>query len=112
LLTYDHELAWRHPGVATPSPDELRRVAAITDLAASLGLNNETVRRRVRHYREMGWVKRLTGGYLVAMERRQHLDVLAPGPVLSQRFLQPVQALRQLGVDPTDPRPERGGQSA
>lgn len=101
LLTHDPELALLYSGATTPPPDHLRKPATITELATALGLTHETVRRRIRRYRELGWVKRVTGGYLITVERLQHPDLLNSGLMVSQRFLQLLQSLRQLGVDPT-----------
>lgn len=100
LLTLDPELAWTYSGAATPPPDHLRTPATITSLAASLGLTHETLRRRMRHYRALGWVKRATGGYLMTLDRLQDPEVLAAGLMIVQRFLQLLQSLRLLGVDP------------
>jgi DNA-binding transcriptional regulator YhcF (GntR family) len=99
LLTLDPELAWTYSGAATPPPDHLRTPATITSLAASLGLTHETLRRRMRHYRALGWVKRATGGYLMTLDRLQDPDVLAAGLMIVQRFLQLLQSVSQLGVD-------------
>lgn len=99
LLTHDPELAWRYSGAATPPPDHLRRPATIIEMATRLGLTHETVRRRIRSYRERHWVKRVTGGYLYDIERMQQPEVLESGAMVSQRFLQLLQSLRQLGVD-------------
>ena len=100
LLTLDPELAWTYSGAATPPPDHLRTPATITSLAASLGLTHETLRRRMRHYRALGWVKRATGGYLITLDRMQDPEVLAAGLMIVQRFLQLIQSVRLLGVDP------------
>lgn len=99
LLTNDRELAWQYSGATTPPPDHLRRPATITEVASALGLSHETVRRRFRRYCGLGWAKRVTGGYLLTVERLQQADVLNSGLMVSQRFLQLVQSLRQLGVD-------------
>lgn len=99
-LTHDPTLAWRYSGAETPPPDDLRKPATIAELAAALGLTHETVRRRIRRHRELGWVKRVTGGYLITVERMQHPDLLDSGLMVSRRFLQLLQSLRQLGVDP------------
>ena len=99
LLTLDPELAWTYSGAATPPPDHLRTPATITSLAASLGLTHETLRRRIRHYCALGWVKRATGGYLMTLDRMQAPEVLAAGLMIVQRFLQLVQSVRLLGVD-------------
>lgn len=100
-LTHDPELARQYSGAATPPPDHLRTPATITGLATALGLTHETVRRRIRRYRALGWVTRVTGGYLLGIERMQQPEVLETGLMISQQFLRLVQALRQLGVDPT-----------
>ncbi len=88
----------------------MRRPATITDVAAALGLLHETVRRRFRHYRELGWVTRVTAGYLLTMEHQQHRDVLGTGLIVSQRFVQLLQSLHQIGVCPPAPaaRPATG----
>lgn len=99
LLTNDPQLAWAYAGAETPPPDSLRRPATITGLSDSLGLPHETVRRRVRRQRELGWVKRVTGGYLITMERMQDPDVLQTGLLISRRFLQLLEAIRMLGID-------------
>lgn len=100
LLTNDPALAWTYAGAETPPPDSLRKPATITGVAAALGLTHETVRRRIRRYRERGWVKRVTGGYLITVERLQAPVVLRGGFLVSQRFLQLVQSIRLLGVEP------------
>lgn len=99
LLTNDPQLAWAYAGAETPPPDSLRRPATITGLAQSLGLTHETVRRRVQVHRDAGWVKRVTSGYLITMERAQDPAVLQTGLVISRRFLQLLQSVRVLGVD-------------
>lgn len=103
LLTNDPQLAWAYAGAQTPPPDSLRRPATITGLADSLGLPHETVRRRVRRQRELGWIKRVTGGYLVTVERMQDSDVLEAGLLISRRFLQLLESVRMLGIDITTP---------
>lgn len=100
LLTNDPRLAWVYAGAETPPPDNLRKPATITGVAQALGLGHETVRRRIRHYQERGWVKRVTGGYLITVERLQDPAVLRAGLMISQRFLRLVQSLRQVGADP------------
>ncbi|MDO8295307.1 MAG: hypothetical protein Q7T19_02585 [Caulobacter sp.] len=100
LLTNDPQLAWVYAGAETPPPDNLRKPATITGVAQALGLTHETVRRRIRRYRERGWVKRVTGGYLITVERLQDPVVLRGGLMISQRFLQLVQSIRLLGVEP------------
>lgn len=100
LLTHDAELAWRYGGAETPPPDELRRPVTVAALARRLNLPHESVRRRVNHFVALDWVKRVTGGYLYRIDRMQHADVLGSGLIISQRFLQLLQTLRQLGLDP------------
>lgn len=100
LLTNDPQLAWAYAGAATPPPDNLRRPTTITGVAQALGLTHETVRRRIRHYQERGWVKRVTGGYLITVERLQDPAILRTGLLISQCFLQLVQSIRRLGVEP------------
>lgn len=100
LLTHDLELARQYSGAATPPPDHLRKPATITEVATALGLTHETVRRRFNRYCEQGWARRVTGGYLLTIERLQAAEVLGSGLLVSQRFLQLLQSLRQLGVDP------------
>ena len=100
LLTHDPEMAHQYSGAATPPPDHLRKPARITEVATALGLTHETVRRRFSRYCELGWAKRVTGGYLMTIERMQEPDVLSAGLTISQRFLQLLQSLRLLGVDP------------
>ncbi len=99
LVTNDPHLAWVYAGAETPPPDSHRRPATITGLAQSLGLPHETVRRRIRLHREAGWVKRVTGGYLITVERLQHPAALQTGLMVSHRFLQLLQSVRALGVD-------------
>ncbi len=99
LLTHDPELAWKYAGAETPPPDALRRPVSIAQMAARLGLSHETVRRRVKRFVELGWARRETGGYLFSMARQQDPAVIQTGLVVSQRFLQLLQALRQIGVD-------------
>lgn len=98
LLTHDPELAWQYSGAANPPPDNLRKPGTITEMSTMLGLTHETVRRRIRSYIERGWVKRVTGGYLYGIERMQEPEVLESGVMVSQRFLQLTQSLRQLGI--------------
>lgn len=99
LLTNDPQLAWAYAGAGTPPPDALRRPATITGLADTLGLTHETVRRRVSHQREMGWITRVTGGYLITMERMQTPEILQTGLMASQHFLRLLESLRSLGVE-------------
>ncbi len=103
-------LAWQYSGAGTPPPDTVRKPATITDVASALGLLHETVRRRFRHYRELGWVTRVSAGYLLTMERQQHPNVLGTGLIVSQRCVQLLQSLRQIGVCPPAPaaRPATG----
>ncbi|HRD28782.1 MAG TPA: hypothetical protein PLO65_10830 [Caulobacter sp.] len=100
LLTHDPQLAWTYAGAETPPPDNLRRPATIIGIARPLGLTHETVRRHVRRHRERGWVRRVTGGYLITQDRIQAPDVLQSGLLISHCFLQLMRSLRQLGVDP------------
>jgi DNA-binding Lrp family transcriptional regulator len=100
LVTHDPQLAWKYAGAETPPPDSLRRPATVTELATRLGFTHETVRRRVKRFVELGWARRVTGGYLYSMARQQTPEVSNTGLMTSQRFLQLLQALRQLGVDP------------
>jgi DNA-binding transcriptional regulator YhcF (GntR family) len=99
LLTRDPDLARQYAGAETPPPDALRRPATITEVATSLGLTHETVRRRFRRYCQLGWARRVTGGYLYDIERMQQPEVLESGVMVSQRFLQLTQSLRLLGID-------------
>ena len=99
LLTNDPQLAWTYAGAETPPPDTLRTPASITDIAHALGLQHETVRRRVKQFCDRGWMKRVTGGYLICIERMQSPDVLQSGLMLSQRFLQLADSVHRLGVD-------------
>lgn len=98
-LTRNPALAWRYAGAETPPPDAMRRPASITQIAARLALSHETVRRRVQGLVEDGWAVRTTGGYLYPAERMQSPQMMQVGLVTTQRFLQLLQALRQLGVD-------------
>lgn len=112
LLTNDPQLAWVYAGAETPPPDNLRKPTTITGVAQALGLTHETVRRRIRHYQALGWVKRVTGGYLITVERLQDPAILRTGLLISQCFLQLVQSIRRLGVEPdtieADPRARPG----
>lgn len=101
-LSRDPRLAWTYAGAESPPPDSLRRPQTITDMARRLGLGHETVRRRVRLFVERGWMRRVTGGYLVTVERMQTAEVLQAGLMVSQRFLQLLDSLRVLGVDPVE----------
>lgn len=103
LLTLDPELAWKYAGAETPPPDELRRPVPLTQLAGRLGLVHETVRRRVKRFVALGWATRGRGGYLFSMARQQDPEIMRTGLVVSQRFLQLLQALRSLGIDPARP---------
>ncbi|MDO9223739.1 MAG: hypothetical protein Q7U20_08530 [Caulobacter sp.] len=105
LLTHDPELAQQYSGAATPPPDHLRKPATITEVATALGLTHETVRRRFNRYCQLGWARRVTGGYLMTVERLQDPDVLNGGLMISQRFLQLLQSLRLLGVNPATLQP-------
>lgn len=105
FLTHDPELAWKFAGAETPPPDELRRPVPLTQLSNNLGLAHETVRRRVKRFVARGWAARSRGGYLFSMARQQDPEVIRTGLIVSQRFLQLLQALRQLGIGrPARPR--------
>lgn len=100
LLTHDPVLAWKYAGAETPPPDALRRPAPLAQLSGRLGLAHETVRRRAKRFVALGWAARSRGGYLFSMARQQDPEVIHSGLIVSQRFLQLLQALRQLGIEP------------
>lgn len=102
-LARDPELARKYAGAGAPPPDSLRRPATIAEIAERLDMTRETVRRRVNRYVKLGWAVRVTGGHLFSMERQQAPEVLQTGLASAHRFLQLLQALRQLGVDLNNP---------
>ncbi len=98
-MARDPEMARKYAGAGTPPPDSLRRPATGAEIAARLGMTRETVRRRANRYVQLGWAVRVAGGYLFSMERQQEPEVLQAGLASAHRFLQLLQAVRQLGVD-------------
>lgn len=104
-MARDPEMARKYAGAGTPPPDSLRRPATVAEIAARLGMTRETVRRRANRYVKLGWAVRVAGGYLFSMERQQEPEVLQTGLASAHRFLQLLQAVRQLGVDLTKVEP-------
>lgn len=98
-ITYDRELAQKYAWSDSPPPDELRRPVTIAELSERLGLHHETIRRHVVRYVAQGYVARAPGGYLSSMTRQQSPEILQGGQIIVQRFLQLVQAARQMGLD-------------
>ena len=98
-ITYDRDLAQKYAWSDSPPPDELRRPVTIAELAERLGLHHETIRRHVVRFIAQGYVVRGPGGYLSNMSRQQSPEILQGGQIIVQRFLQLVQAARQMGLD-------------
>ena len=98
-ITYDRDLATRFAWSHTPPPDDLRRPATVTELAARLGLPNETIRRHISRFRDLGWVERVRAGFLASMARQQAPEVLRSGQIIVQNFVQLVRAAQRAGLD-------------
>ena len=86
-------------------PDEMRRPVTGVALAATLGIPNETVRRKVKSLIDQGLLVRVDGGLMapteiMASERMTRLT-RASYVNLRRLFLQ----LRRIGVDLTDDGP-------
>lgn len=96
----NRDLTWTYPATDTPPPDHLRAPVTIAMIARRLHLSEDIVGRRLRLYVQRGTIRRVRGGYLYAIpwqltpafRHAQHLTI--------QRFVQLIQALRLLGVDP------------
>ncbi len=94
------ELTWKYAGGDTPPPDSVREPVTIAMIARRLKTTEEIVRRQVNNYVGRGWVRRVPGGYLFVMAQQVTPDAHRSRNLVNQRFLQLVQALRQLGIDP------------
>lgn len=83
-------------------PDEMRRPVTGVALAATLGIPNETVRRKIKGLIEQGLLVRVEGGLIVPTEimASEKMTRLARGSFLNLRrlFIQ----LRRIGVDMSD----------
>ncbi|MDP1738978.1 MAG: helix-turn-helix domain-containing protein [Caulobacter sp.] len=102
-MRHDHDLAWKYAGSETPPPDSARAPVTIAMLARRLRMSEDSIGRRVNLYVKRGWVRRVRGGYLFSMEQQQTPEVHQSRHMTVQRFLQLVQALRSLGIDPARP---------
>lgn len=98
-ITYDPTLAWMYSGRDSPPPDALRRAVSIGELARRLSMPRETARRRLAQQVKRGRVVPVEGGYLADMTQMQTPEILHTGAMAVQRFMQTIQALRQLGLD-------------
>ncbi|MFZ5670960.1 MAG: hypothetical protein ACOY4K_15840 [Pseudomonadota bacterium] len=105
-MRHDPDLAWRFAGRDTPPPDSARAPVTIAMLARRLGMGDDSVGRRVAHLVRKGWACRVRGGYLSSMEEQQTPAVHQARLMSVLRFLQLVQALRLLGVDPATVAPD------
>ncbi|MDP3869730.1 DeoR family transcriptional regulator [Phenylobacterium sp.] len=83
-------------------PDELRRPVTGVALAATLGIPNETVRRKVKGLIEQGLLVRVDGGLIVPTQvmASEKMTRLTRASFLNLRrlFIQ----LRRIGVDLSD----------
>lgn len=102
-ITNDPLKAWRYAGADTPPPDQERTPMTLVDLAASVAMPRETIRRELVRLQAAGRCRREPGGYLLDMAHLQSPEILTSGLVVSQRFLQLVQALGQIGFSLNEP---------
>ena len=98
-LRNDPDLSWQYAGSETPPPDSARAPVTIARVARRLKMNEDVVGRRMRTYLADGWLHRVPRGYLLSMAKQQTPEFLHAHNLTVQRFLQLMQALRQLGVD-------------
>jgi len=96
----DRELTWKYAAGDTPPPDSVRAPVTIAMIARRLNMSEDVVGRRVKMYVQQSLVRRVHGGYLFVMAEQLTPDAHRSRNLVNQRFLQLVQALRQLGIDP------------
>lgn len=100
LIRADRALTWKYAGGDTPPPDDARMPVTITMVARRLKLSEDIVGRRMNLYVERGWIERVPGGYLYVMGKQLTPEAHHSRNLMNLRFLQLVQALRRLGIDP------------
>jgi hypothetical protein len=91
---------WRFAGLHQPPPDEVRRPVSATEIARSLGVPYETLRRQVRRLIEAGVCIRVDGGLIVPMgvlEQPAAYRAMLANVRYVRNF---VDILRALGFDP------------
>ncbi len=96
----DRELTWMYAGGDTPPPDSLRTPVTIAMLARRVKISEDVIGRRVNAYLQRGWISRVHGGYMHVMAKQVSAEAHESRNLMNLRFLQFVQALRLLGVDP------------
>ena len=99
-VRFDREATWTYASTDTPPPDSLRIPVSLSMVARRLHLTEDLVGRRVKSYCDRGWIQRVPGGYLFVMQFQQTDAAKRSRDLTSQRFLQLIQTLRQMGVDP------------
>ena len=93
---------WRYAGLDQPPPDEVRRPVSVSELARSLGLPYETLRRQVRRLIQAGVCVRVAGGLVVPMavlEQPAAVSAMLANVRYVREF---VRILRTFGFDPYD----------
>ena len=95
------ELMWQYPGDdGDHVPYSLRRPATFTMIAQRLGMSEDIVRRRLNLYVRRGWIRRVRGGFMYDIAAQETPEANHSRNTMNLRFLQLVQALRLIGVDP------------
>lgn len=94
------ELMWKYPGNLDHSPYSLRQPATITMVARRLRLSEDIVSRRLNLYVRRGWIHRVPGGFMYNIDAQETPEANHSRNLMNLRFLQLVQAIRQLGIDP------------
>jgi hypothetical protein len=93
---------WRYASLDQPPPDEVRRPISVCELARSLGLPYETLRRQVRRLIEAGVCVRIEGGLIVPMTVVEQ-PAATRAMLANVRYVREfVRILRTLGFDPYD----------
>jgi len=98
-IRFSRELMWKYRGDFDHSPYSLRQPATIAMIARRLGLSEDIVSRRLNLYVRRGWIHRVRGGFLYDIDAQETPEANLSRNMMSLRFLQMVQAVRQLGID-------------
>jgi DNA-binding Lrp family transcriptional regulator len=94
---------WRYAGVDEPPPDEIRRPVSVSELARSLGLPYETLRRQVAPLIDAGVYVRVEGGLIVPTAVLEQAGA-ARGMLANVRYVRAfVRHLRAAGLDANEP---------
>jgi DNA-binding Lrp family transcriptional regulator len=94
---------WRYAGIDQPPPDAVRRPVSVSELARSLGLPYETLRRQARRLIDTGVCLRVEGGLIVPMAFLEQPGAARAMLATIRHVRVFVRYLRALGIDPNEP---------